>query len=92
MPRLSNKRKRSARPKQIEELNPAISYWLSPRDEETARALEVECPVCNQIRGLPCLRERSKLISEKRGMVLLFRPHWQRITLALGPRPNGHQL
>ena len=55
-------------------------------------ALQVECPVCNQIHGLPCLCERSKFISEKRVMVLLFRPHWQKITLAMGPRPKRHQL
>ena len=86
----SSKRKRFSRPKAVMELtNPAMSYWLSPPDEETARALEVECPICNQIRGLPCLRERSKLISEKRGMALLFRPHWQRIRLAMGARPKG---
>jgi hypothetical protein len=94
MPKPSSKRERVARfPKPVKELtNLAISYWLWPPDEETTRALEVECPVCHQIRGLPCVREQSMLISAKRGTVMLCRPHWQRVTVAMGPRPNGHQL
>ena len=66
MPKPSSKRERLGhRPKPVKELtNLAISYWLWPPDEETTRALEVECPVCHQMCGLPCVRERSKLISD----------------------------
>lgn len=81
MPKPPDKRKRFCPPKQIGEFSPALSCWLSPPDEETARALEVACPICKQERGLPCFRERSRLF---RGIVMLHRPHWQRIRLATG--------
>jgi len=86
-----------ARLKPVKDLiNPAISYWLPPHDEETARALAVPCPICNQPPGLPCFRERSKPGDNGR-RVLLFRPHWQRVRTALGEglegaRPNGRNL
>lgn len=89
--------KEFARHKAAEDfISPAISYWLPPYDEETARALEVPCPVCNRPSGFPCFRKRSKP-SDNGPDVLLFRPHWQRIRTAFGEglegaRKNGRKL
>lgn len=53
----------------------------TPPRGNLSKALSVECPMCNELPGIPCSREPSKY-ALNRDRVRLFRPHRQRFLSA----------